>query len=356
MRRWAGLLMVAALGAPLGVAVDALAAPRRPATKATAARGEDRAKMDRGKPRRAKTEAKKRRTAARGEPRGPSRTRSRSTASPRREDRAAAGEAARPGVLPILARTIVCPPDMVAVAGRVCVDRFETSLVDAGSGAAWSPFYTPDLVRARDVAAFYQGRGAGRGESATLHAALPLPPAPTWVVTPRAISVAGAIPQGHLSGDQADAACRGAGKRLCTESEWLTACRGEDQTDFPYGDRYQHGTCNVWRENHPSSLLHGNAARYHDDPRSSLVTWNGEPLLRRTGATSACASRWGDDAIFDMVGNLDEWVDDRGGTFLGGFYSRGTRSGCFARVSSHVRAYADYSTGTRCCADPSLPG
>jgi hypothetical protein len=53
--------------------------------------------------------------------------------------------------------------------------------------------------------------------------------------------------------------------------------------------------------------------------------------------------------VFDMVGNLDEWVEDPEGTFAGGFYSRGTHEGCDAVISSHDFAYFDYSLGTRCC-------
>ena len=56
--------------------------------------------------------------------------------------------------------------------------------------------------------------------------------------------------------------------------------------------------------------------------------------------------------MIDMVGNLDEWVSDAEGVFVGGFYSRGTRTGCLSRVSTHVRSYSDYSTGARCCKDP----
>ena len=67
---------------------------------------------------------------------------------------------------------------------------------------------------------------------------------------------------------------------------------------------------------------------------------------------ATCASKWGDDAVFDMVGNLDEWTDDPRGTFVGGFYARATRAGCDARVSSHGASYFDYSTGVRCCGDP----
>ena len=79
------------------------------------------------------------------------------------------------------------------------------------------------------------------------------------------------------------------------------------------------------------------------------VTENGDPLLRHTGATPDCKSEWGTDAIYDMVGNLDEWIDDPDGTFLGGFYSRGTREGCDSRIEVHAYDYFDYSLGIRCC-------
>jgi hypothetical protein len=50
-----------------------------------------------------------------------------------------------------------------------------------------------------------------------------------------------------------------------------------------------------------------------------------------------------------MVGNLDEWIDDPKGKFLGGFYSRSTRDGCEASITAHPRVYFDYSLGVRCC-------
>ena len=84
----------------------------------------------------------------------------------------------------------------------------------------------------------------------------------------------------------------------------------------------------------------------------NLVVESGvDPLLRVTGATSACASRWEDDAIYDMVGNLDEWIEDESGVFVGGFYARGTSKGCEARIEGHAAGYYDYSTGARCCKD-----
>jgi hypothetical protein len=238
---------------------------------------------------------------------------------------------------------------MVAVAGRVCVDRFEMSIVDAASGAPWSPFYTPDPERARAVFEFYTSVDA---PPTLLEHAPPLPELPPIAILPVARSLSGVLPQGYLSAVQAESACARAGKRLCSESEWLTACRGEAQRDFPYGDKYERGTCNVYRESHPAVLLHNDASRFHDDPRNHLVESAGRPFLQPTSEQSSCASRWGDDAVIDMVGNLDEWVSDAEGVFLGGFYSRGARSGCLSRVSSHARSYSDYSTGARCCKDP----
>ena len=147
------------------------------------------------------------------------------------------------------------------------------------------------------------------------------------------------------------AACNSAGKRLCTIDEWTTACRGAAQTKFPYGARYRQGSCNVFREEHPGRLLHGSFSVGLLDPRLNETMVDGKPLLRATGATGTCKSSWGDDAVYDMVGNLDEWVDDPDGTFVGGFYARATRQGCDAKVTVHGPSYLDYSLGVRCCDD-----
>ncbi|HEY8945757.1 MAG TPA: hypothetical protein VIM73_15915, partial [Polyangiaceae bacterium] len=98
---------------------------------------------------------------------------------------------------------------------------------------------------------------------------------------------------------------------------------------------------------HPAGVLHRDASREHRDPRLNLVADAEGPLLRKTGETPTCRSEWGSDAVFDMVGNVDEWVAD--GSFVGGFYARATREGCDARISSHAREYFDYSLGARCC-------
>jgi hypothetical protein len=256
--------------------------------------------------------------------------------------------------LSLLKKAIRCPEDMVAVAGRVCVDRYEATLVESSTEELLSPFYPPSP---RLVLWSLDKWTAAREEApeGSMASTLTLPAVPAFEREPfqmKAMSWPGSTPSGYLTGDLAAQACRGAGKRLCSEAEWVTACRGEKQTKYPYGPTYQHGVCNVFREDHPSAMLHGDASSHHSDPRLNLLETDAGPLLRPTGQTERCASVWGDDAIYDMVGNLDEWVEDPGGTFVGGFFSRATRSGCDARVSTHPYSYFDYSLGVRCCQDP----
>lgn len=196
---------------------------------------------------------------------------------------------------------------------------------------------------------------AGADGQGLPRAVMLLPELPAWQTAdesePMALSRPNEIPQGFTPGFVAEQACRNAGKRLCREQEWVFACKGQHQTKHPYGNTYDEGRCNVFRHAHAGMILHGSWSTGLSDPRLNLQYDNTGPLVRRTGHTSFCASKWGNDAIMDMVGNLDEWVDHPSGLFLGGFFSRNTRNGCDARVSNHPRTYFDYSTGFRCCAD-----
>jgi formylglycine-generating enzyme len=248
-----------------------------------------------------------------------------------------------------------CPADMVDVAGEFCIDRYEAYLVEHIDERPLSPFYHPTRERTQssyehwtrpqpNPAPFLGPLGPPVPE-------IPVPPA--WQLRgdfrPRAQNKPGLRPQGYLSGEVAREACANAGKRLCSENEWVRACRGELDWDYPYGDEYEAGVCNIARKAHPAFILHGNASDGHRDPRLNLVEDGAGPLLRVTGSLPRCKSRWGDDAIYDMVGNLDEWIDDETGVFVGGFYSRQTEAGCAARVGAHAFEYFDYSLGVRCC-------
>jgi hypothetical protein len=247
-----------------------------------------------------------------------------------------------------------CPTEMVLVGGDLCVDRFEASLVDEHSGRYLSPDYpgTPNLMSTAlgDWATKRERQGDLYARS------LPLPALSIWQRNAE-VSIAvdsrmGVRPSSYVTGLTAKSACETAGKRLCKHEEWKRACRGEKNTMFPYGDAYEDGACNVNVPFHPAAMLHDNASVGHMDPRLNRVTDGRGSLLHETGRNARCASRWGDDAIYDMVGNVDEWVDQKGGAFAGGFYARGATSGCESLITAHPFPYLDYSTGVRCCKDP----
>ena len=250
-------------------------------------------------------------------------------------------------------RATGCPPEMVRVRSY-CVDRWEVSMIDKRTGRPLSPYYPPNRRLLARVAAVWQREHAMGGPNGAR--IMPLPP-PSWQLAtdfePVAVSRPGVVPQGYLSHDLASQACANAGKRLCSETEWQQACRGASGNPFPYGSAYVPMRCNVFRLYHPAYVLHGNSSFGHTDPRLNLVVERAsDPLLRLTGQTPGCASRWGDDALYDMVGNLDEWVDaSEQSVFVGGFYARSTKQGCDSRISSHAPSYYDYSLGTRCCRD-----
>jgi sulfatase modifying factor 1 len=250
---------------------------------------------------------------------------------------------------------IACPRGMMAVEGQFCVDKWEASLIDRTTGQNLSPYYPPDRRLAVQLAETWEKQRLEIGSDRARE--IPLPPLPEWQrgheVDPVAVSRAGVVPNGYVSGVMAERACKNAKKRLCRYDEWLTACEGQAKRRFPYGTEYRTGACNIFRAIHPALELHGNASLGHLDPRLNLVREeSGDPLLRRTGATPACRSSFGDDAAWDMNGNLDEWVDDEKGRFVGGFFSRSKRDGCESSVTAHPKTYLDYSTGARCCWSP----
>lgn len=217
-----------------------------------------------------------------------------------------------------------CPPEMALVEDRVCVDRWEATIVERipGGERAWSPFLAID------------------GSEPTM----------------RAVSRPGVVPQAYISGEQAARACRASGKRLCRADEWEAACRGPAKTTFPYGEERRAGACNDdIRAMHPvaeiSQLLSVKREDMWRDMMNSPLINQLEGGLLPTGERQFCTNGYG---VYDMVGNLHEWIDDPDGTFRGGYYMDTTKNGdgCTYDTQAHDFTYHDYSTGFRCCMSP----
>jgi hypothetical protein len=161
-------------------------------------------------------------------------------------------------------------------------------------------------------------------------------------------SAPGAVPQGYISGHEAKAACERAGKRLCSDSEWLAACRGTAQTTYPYGAARREGVCNDARARHPAVEFFGTSADWIWSRLGHPCINQQDDTVALTGAHAGCASASGH---LDLMGNLHEWTSDPAGTFRGGFYVDTVRNGdgCLYRTTAHDMGHWDYSTGFRCC-------
>lgn len=141
-----------------------------------------------------------------------------------------------------------------------------------------------------------------------------------------------------------------ANKRLCSRSEWELACRGPEDEVYPYGGDRQPGVCNDSRSLHP-------AVEFFGTSESWIWSELGHPCINQladslyfAGENEGCVTLGG---VFDMMGNLHEWLDDSSGILKGGFYMDTylNGNGCLYTTTAHNRSYWDYSTGFRCCAD-----
>lgn len=234
-------------------------------------------------------------------------------------------------------RTPPCPEDMTHVGGY-CIDRFEAHLVRADAPEVVLPHFER--------------------------------PSPGTKVMAR--SRAGIAPQAYLNRTEAAQACEAVQKRLCSAREWYGACAGSRQTRYPYGDKEIAGVCNAGKSHLMQKLFGGNVkytfVAHYNSPRLHQ-----EPgFLAKSGEYEGCVNDYG---VYDMVGNLHEWISDDvsdkllkeipleygpellgaagSGAFIGGYFSSHGEHGrgCAYVTATHSPDYHDYSIGFRCCAD-----
>jgi len=148
------------------------------------------------------------------------------------------------------------------------------------------------------------------------------------------------IPATRMSWHAAKTACDKAGMRLCTEREWLSACQGalaiDDDGDGEFSDDLVEGT------QYPYSDFH--------NPR---LCWSGKkretfrPVY--TAEMPDCVSQKG---VYDLVGNVEEWVGDTPETaiLMGGAYDTPKdKARCYRANKTFGAGYASKRSGFRCC-------
>ncbi len=163
----------------------------------------------------------------------------------------------------------------------------------------------------------------------------PVPGTPAHDLVPYAFCIdryeypnkAGGLPKGGFSWAEAEALARKLGRRLPTANEWRVACGGAELWDYGYGSEYR-----------PGSL------------RVELAPDAGPA---RSGETPDARSPFG---VFDLNGNLSEWLADRIVDQPG---KRWVAGGCWvsnaadARASSRMAYDPEAKSGThgfRCAA------
>lgn len=142
--------------------------------------------------------------------------------------------------------------------------------------------------------------------------------------------------------------CADRKKRLCTEQEWELGCEGLERRPLAYGWSVDKTACNSdkgWRPFDVTALRAGG----EEAQREVEKLWQGS----LSGKYLTCVSTYG---IYDMMGNVEEWVASRSsrkfpGALMGGFWAK-PWTGCRGTNDAHEPSFEFYETGFRCCADP----
>ncbi|MEE2657225.1 MAG: SUMF1/EgtB/PvdO family nonheme iron enzyme [Candidatus Latescibacterota bacterium] len=150
-------------------------------------------------------------------------------------------------------------------------------------------------------------------------------------------NVPGEAPRVNVTWTDASKLCRERGKRLCTEMEWETACRGPAGLAYGYGSAFVPGNCNS-----PYPTADGG--------------WRRDFGTALAGSFKNCTNELG---AYDMIGNVWEWTSsyfsesNRWRVVRGGSWFHNVN---FARSDGRYGKYLnkDYSLdliGFRCCRD-----
>jgi hypothetical protein len=222
-----------------------------------------------------------------------------------------------------------CPADMVEVQGEYCqvVEQICEEYIS----------------EKRDRCAKYRNKVRCFGKTTNLHFCIDRYEYPNRV---------GEKPTVAVSYNEANELCAAEGKRLCTANEWTQACEGPERQPYAYGFSRNADACN-----HDKPYIMPNDQAYQDlATRAAEIARvdQSEP----SGSRPGCVSSYG---VFDMTGNVDEWVYNEAGSLQGPEYDSGLKGGywgpvrnrCRPMTADHNRWHNGYQIGFRCCADPS---
>jgi hypothetical protein len=167
---------------------------------------------------------------------------------------------------------------------------------------------------------------------------------------------AGAHPPVMVSWFDGEAACEAEGKRLCRESEWVSACEGPEKLPFPYGRARDPQQCNL--DNHYVSPHLDRVYSSNQDEQDKELLALDQSVA--SGEKAGCVSGFG---VHDLTGNVDEWVTADEDThkpsqwagLKGGAWGH-VRNACRPMTTSHPPEFTYYFISFRCCGEAAGEG
>jgi hypothetical protein len=148
----------------------------------------------------------------------------------------------------------------------------------------------------------------------------------------------------------ADSFCKSVGKRVCWADEWVKACKGKNNSPYPWGSQVpkyipgefdSHLACNFGKQ-----YIGPDEYKIYLRDKKEMARLD---LREPSGERNQCKSEVG---AFDMVGNVEEWVRCRSKTgwcLAGRYWSELYR--CDQLIGSHAPKWHYYQSGFRCCKD-----
>lgn len=237
--------------------------------------------------------------------------------------------------------SFACPGDMRLVEGlhhehvaHVCLD--EVAHVDSPASVDKGKSRSAEVLHCYN---FVEGLSILEG---------PATPIRTCMDKFEAPNEKGVRPKVMASYRSAASWCGKRGKRVCSEREWELACEGPEHRPLAYGWSVDRNACNSnkpWRPVDFDRFV----GSFDIALREAEKLWQGTP----SGRYATCTSPFG---VFDMNGNVEEWVTSRDGrawpgSLMGGFWAK-PWTGCRGTNDAHAPTFAFYETGFRCCKDP----
>ncbi len=231
---------------------------------------------------------------------------------------------------------VSCPADMRLVSGAYCPAADQRCL-------AWNEVNVAGVVE-RNQCKLYAEPAACLSKSRT--------PMRFCMDTFEWPNQKGATPRNLTSWQEAKDSCEAIGKRLCTDVELTFACEGETMKPHVTGFRRDPKKCSYDKPYRPRTFnfLKHDACLADAACKAAL-----EAIDQRlpAGSMPACVS---DDGVYDLNGNVNEWVSlpNRGFSkragLKGGWWGP-VRDRCRPITTFHGESDYGYEVGFRCCKD-----